>query len=234
VNVDVRLEGVSHVHSAGTPWARPALSDINLRFSTGDRVLVTGSNGSGKSTLAWVLAGLIAPTEGVATRNGISLVEEADDIGLLLQHARLQLLRPTVAAELGAFGCSPERIRWAVEQIGFPPSLLDRPIDSLSVGQQRRVGLAVLVARGLPFMVLDEPMAGLDPAARTQLIEAVDRLPLRTTIVTVTHDLVDSAPLGTRVIHLDRGRVVRDGLLGDEHVAGDNDTGLHAAQVRAS
>lgn len=215
MNVDVRLDGVSHVHSAGTPWARPALQDVTLRFTTGDRVLITGSNGSGKSTLAWILAGLITPTEGTATRNGISLVDEADDIGLLLQHARLQLLRPTVAAELGSFGCSPERIRWAVAQIGFPMSLLDRPIDSLSVGQQRRVGLAVLVARGLPFMVLDEPMAGLDPAARRRLIEAVDRLPLRTTIVTVTHDLADSAPLGERVIHLDRGRVVSDSSLVD-------------------
>lgn len=219
MNVDVRLDAVSHVHSAGTPWARPALSDVSVRFVTGDRVLVTGSNGSGKSTLAWILAGLTAPTEGTATRNGIPLVDEADDIGLLLQHARLQLLRPTVAAELGAFGCSPERIRWAVEQIGFPVDLLDRPIDSLSVGQQRRVGLAVLVARGLPFMVLDEPMAGLDPEARDQLIEAIDRLPLRTTIVTVTHDLVDSAPLGTRVIHLDQGRMVRDEPLGEADVS---------------
>jgi len=208
----VVLDGVSHVHSAGTPWARPALADVSLTFETGDRVLVTGVNGSGKSTLAWILAGLLAPTEGVATRDGIPLVDEADDIGILLQHTRLQLLRPTVAAELGAFGCSPERIRWAVEQIGFELSLLDRPIDSLSVGQQRRVGLAVLLARGLPFMVLDEPMAGLDPAAREQLVAGIDRLPLRTTIVTVTHDLVDSAPLGKRVVHLEAGAVVEDSV----------------------
>lgn len=206
----VRLRGVSHTHSAGTPWARPALHDINLRFMAGDRALITGVNGSGKSTLAWILAGLTAPSEGVAERNGEPLVEEADDIGLLLQHTRLQLLRPTVATELGAFGCSPERIRWAVEQIGFPMSILDRPIDALSVGQQRKVGLAVLLARGLPFMVLDEPMAGLDPDARIQLVRAIDRLPLTTTIVTVTHDLVDSAPLGTRVIELVAGRIVSD------------------------
>ena len=206
----VRLSGVSHTHSAGTPWARPALHGIDLRFMTGDRLLMTGSNGSGKSTLAWILAGLIEPTEGVAERNGEPLTAEADDIGLLLQHTRLQLLRPTVAAEIGSFGCSPERIRWAVEQIGFPLSILERPIDSLSVGQQRRVGLAVLLARGLPFMVRDEPMAGLDPAARLQLIEAIDRLPLTTIIVTVTHDLDDSLPLGRRVIDLDQGRIVGD------------------------
>jgi energy-coupling factor transport system ATP-binding protein len=210
VSVDVVLDGVSHVHGAGTPWARPALSGIDLRFVTGDRVLITGVNGSGKSTLAWILAGLTAPTEGTATRNGIPLVDEADDIGLLLQHTRLQLLKPTVAAEIGAFGCSPERIRWAIEQIGFPLSILHRPIDSLSVGQQRRIGLAVLLARGLPFMVLDEPMAGLDPEAREQLVSGIERLPLQTTIVTVTHDLDESAPLGTRAIHLDGGRIVRD------------------------
>jgi energy-coupling factor transporter ATP-binding protein EcfA2 len=210
VNVDVRLDGVGHTHSAGTPWARPALDAIDLRFVTGDRVLITGVNGSGKSTLAWILAGLTVPTEGTATRNGIPLVDEADDIGLLLQHTRLQLLRPTVAAEIGAFGCSPERIRWAIEQIGFPLSILHRPIDSLSVGQQRRVGLAVLLARGLPFMVLDEPMAGLDSRAREQLIEGIGRLPLQTTIVTVTHDLEESFSLGTRVVHLEAGQIVRD------------------------
>ena len=206
----VVLDAVSHVHSAGTPWARPALDDVTLTFETGDRVLVSGANGSGKSTLAWILAGLLKPTAGVATRDGIDLVDEADDIGMLLQHTRLQLLRPTVATELGAFGCSPERIRWAVEQIGFDIGLLDRAIDSLSVGQQRRVGLAVLLARGLPLMVLDEPMAGLDSDARRQLIEGIDRLPLRTTIVTVTHDLADSAPLGNRVVYLEAGSVVSD------------------------
>lgn len=212
----VRLSGVSHTHSAGTPWARPALHDISLRFMAGDRVLITGANGSGKSTLAWILAGLTAPTEGVAERDGESLMHEADDIGMLLQHTRLQLLRPTVAAEIGAFGCSPERIRWAIEQIGFPLAVLERSIDSLSVGQQRRVGLAVLLARGLPFMVLDEPMAGLDPDARIALVNAIDRLPLTTTIVTVTHDLVDSAPLGTRVVELEGGRIVSDTQSGVE------------------
>lgn len=206
----VRLRGVNHTHSPGTPWARPALHDINLQFVAGDRVLITGANGSGKSTLAWILAGLTAPSTGIAERDGEPLVDEADDIGMLLQHTRLQLLRPTVAAEIVAFGCSPERTRWAIEQIGFPLSILERPIDSLSVGQQRRVGLAVLLARGLPFMVLDEPMAGLDPDARGQLVEAIDRLPLATTIVTVTHDLVDSAPLGTRIIELADGRIVAD------------------------
>ena len=212
----VRLRGVNHIHSAGTPWARPALHDISLRIMAGDRVLITGSNGSGKSTLAWILAGLTAPTEGLAERNGEPLTNEADDIGILLQHTRLQLLRPTVAAEIGAFGCSPERIRWAIEQIGFPLSVLERPIDSLSVGQQRRVGLAVLLARGLPFMVLDEPMAGLDPDARQQLVTAIDRLPLTTAIVTVTHDLADSAPLGSRVVRLDKGRIVSDTEMGVE------------------
>ena len=59
-------------------------------------------------------------------------------------------------------------------------------------------------------MVLDEPMAGLDPAARRRLLEGIDRLPLRTTIITVTHDLADSLPLGRRVIHLVDGRIVRD------------------------
>lgn len=206
----VELRSVSHVHSAGSPWARSALESIDLRFEDGERALIVGSNGSGKTTLAWILAGLTAPTHGTAIRNGEPLVDQAADIGFLLQHARLQLLRPTVAAEIGAWGSTPDRIRSALEDMGFPLSVLDRSIDQLSVGQQRRIGLAVLLARGTRLIVLDEPMAGLDRGGRDALADAIDRLPDTTTVLSVTHDLSDSRRLGQRIIHLDQGRILDD------------------------
>ncbi len=206
----VRLEGVSHIHAAGSPWARPALQNIDLEIRPGERVLITGPNGCGKSTLAWILAGLTTPTEGSAVRSGEALVEQAGDIGLLVQHTRLQLLRANVAAEIGSFNMSPERIRWAIGVMGFPLSVLSQPIDALSVGQQRRVGLALLIGRACTLTVLDEPMAGLDAPSRAALVEAVEQLPRQTTVITVTHDLDDSLPLGRRVITLDEGRIVGD------------------------
>ncbi len=206
----VVLRDVSHTHGANTPWARPALQQIDLTIRTGERLLIAGGNGSGKSTLAWILAGLTKPTSGTATWAGVPLSDEMDRIGLLVQHTRLQLLRPTVAGEMGSFGMSPERILWAVSVMGFESNVLNRAIDELSVGQQRRVGLAVLIGRGSEFLVLDEPMAGLDRAARQRLTEAIDRLPITTTVVTVTHDLEDSRELGRRIVRLADGRIVED------------------------
>ena len=94
--------------------------------------------------------------------------------------------------------------------MGFPLSVLDRSIDQLSVGQQRRIGLAVLLARGTRLIVLDEPMAGLDRGGRDALADAIDRLHDTTTVLSVTHDLSDSRRLGQRIIHLDQGRILDD------------------------
>lgn len=210
MNEPIQLRGVTHIHAANSPWARPALHDIDLRIGGGDRVLVAGTNGSGKSTLAWILAGLTVPTHGTARRGDRPLTDDADLIGLLVQHTRLQLLRPTVAAEIGSFGMSPERILWALDTMGFGPEMLNRPIDELSVGQQRRFGLAVLVGRGCEVLVLDEPMSGLDVESRARLVDAIDRLPLSTTVITVTHDLDDSRALGHLVIRLENGRIVEE------------------------
>ena len=206
----VVLRDVGHVHGANTPWAQPALHNINLTIRPGERVLIAGGNGSGKSTLAWILAGLTKPTQGTAMWGSEALTDEADLIGLLVQHTRLQLLRPTVAGEIGSFGMSPERVLWAIRTMGFGPEILHRSIDQLSVGQQRRIGLAVLIGRGCDLLILDEPMAGLDTNARQQLTEAVDRLPRSTSIVTVTHDLEDSLELGSRIIKLTNGEIAED------------------------
>ena len=96
------LRGVGHVYSRGTPWEHRALTGIDLRVDRGEAVLVVGHNGSGKSTLAWVLAGLLDPSEGSARLEGVPLRQLVGQVGVAFQHARLQLLRPTVAAEVTA------------------------------------------------------------------------------------------------------------------------------------
>lgn len=202
------LAGVGHEHGAGTPWRHRALTGIDLRLAPGDRLLVTGANGSGKSTLAWILAGLLRPTEGSALLGGRPLDERTDRVGLLLQHTRLQLLRPTVAAELTAVGVRGAAATTALAAMGFDLSVLGRRIDDLSVGQQRRVALAALLGRRCPLVVLDEPLAGLDAPARAALAAAVRGLPPTTVVVTVTHDADDADALGDRRLHLTAGRVV--------------------------
>ncbi len=206
----VSLCGVGHVHSDRTPWARRALHPLDLVLERGERVLIVGANGSGKTTLAWILAGLLDPTEGTATMDGELLTMEREHIGLLVQQARLQLLRPTVGEELAAFDANRGHQLAALIDMGFEIADLGRRIDELSIGQQRRIALAAQLARRSSLLILDEPMAGLDRAGRDALAAAIVALPLETIVVTVTHDLAESRFLGDRVVELDDGRLVAD------------------------
>ncbi len=100
----ITLDRVGHVYSRRTPWANRALTDVDLTIRAGEAIVVVGHNGSGKSTLAWILAGLFAPSEGTALLDGEPIVGQVGRVGLSFQHARLQLLRPTVLDEVRAAG----------------------------------------------------------------------------------------------------------------------------------
>lgn len=206
----IELTGVGYVHDNDTPWASRALTDIDLEIGRGERVLITGPNGSGKSTLAWILAGHVAPTEGSAFVDGAPATESVTSTGLLLQHTRLQILAPTVRAEADRFGIDPDVHRASLFGLGFDETILPRKIDEMSLGQQRRVALAGLLARRCPLLVLDEPLAGLDKKSVGQLVDGIAALSADTTIVTITHDIAASAPLGTRTITLADGSITAD------------------------
>jgi energy-coupling factor transport system ATP-binding protein len=208
----VELRDVGYTYSVGTPWAHRALRGVDLAVGTTDAVLVVGGNGSGKTTLAWLLAGLLTPTEGDARLDDRPIVEQVGRVGLGFQHARLQLLRRTVAGELHAVAPDLGSAQSALELVGLPRHLVSRAVDDLSGGQQRRVALARLLAGDSPLLVLDEPLAGLDDAARAELVAVLLRLratrPLG--LVIVSHDLVELAPVVDRVVALRNGEVAFD------------------------
>lgn len=207
----LRLAGVSYVFNAGRPWAREVLSDIDLSIRSGELVLISGANGSGKSTLARLIVGLLRPSAG--TVEGIGDVSAA----IAFQHARLQLLKPTVDQEIrslaGAHTASPEgltrlaRVPVALSALGIM-GLQSARVDSLSGGQQRRVLLAGLLARGASVIVLDEPLAGLDDEGRVQLTEVVDSLRRRgTAVVVVTHDPTWGHDRVDQFLRIENGRI---------------------------
>jgi energy-coupling factor transport system ATP-binding protein len=181
----IELRDVGHRWAAGTPWEVRALTGVSMRIDPGDRVVVVGHNGSGKSTLAWILGGVVQPTDGDALIDGEPL-SGSDRTGLVLQHARQQLLRPTVANDLGL---DADRLARALRRVGMTMADGRRSIDALSGGEQRRVALATMLERAPELLVLDEPFAGLDQAGRAMLRAALDAF--TGAVVVVTHDLAD-------------------------------------------
>jgi len=209
------LREVGHVYSRRTPWAHRALADVDLRVDRGEALLVVGHNGSGKSTLAWILAGLLEPSEGEARLEGRQLSRVVGQVGVAFQHARLQLLRPTVTAEVSAAsGATQLVVSRSLTDVGFDPREIGpRRVDELSGGQARRVVVAGALARRPRALVLDEPFAGLDDRARSELTAALTRLRATQamTLVCVSHDRDLPAALVDREVELTGGRITYDG-----------------------
>ena len=216
---EIELRGVGHVYSRGTPWANRALTDVNLTLRRGESLLVVGHNGSGKSTLAWILAGLIAPSEGTAELGGAPITNQIGRVGLSFQHARLQLLRPTVLDDIKTAAGVDDRTAFdALAAVGLAQvGMAGRRVDELSGGQLRRVVLAGVLASQPVAVVLDEPFAGLDAEGRDELDRLLSRLrnehDIALVIVSHDHDLPEGVV--DRVVELDAGRIVRDEPLDD-------------------
>jgi energy-coupling factor transport system ATP-binding protein len=207
----LRARAVSHTYAPGTPWAQPALHDVDLVLREGDGTLVVGENGSGKSTLAWALAGLLRPTAGVCEVDGEPVIGEVGRVALSFQHARLQLQRATVLADVrAAGGVGRAEAEEVLALVGLDPERFGaRPVDQLSGGQVRRAALAGLLARRPRALILDEPLAGLDEEGRADMVELL--LSLRRegrTLVVISHDLDSLGRVCPTTIRLVGGRVV--------------------------
>ncbi|MFT4043795.1 MAG: ATP-binding cassette domain-containing protein [Gordonia sp. (in: high G+C Gram-positive bacteria)] len=219
----LRLDGVGHTFLGGSPWEVRALRDVSLTVHRGEGLLIVGGNGSGKTTLAWVMAGLLAPTEGEcvlyrlgeqASDAGAPVSRHVGEVGLAFQHARLQLQKQIVGDDIMAVGgeaVGSAEVARALEAVGLGREIAARRIDALSGGQMRRVVLAGLIARNPQVLVLDEPLAGLDPDAREDVVALLARLRAEgMTIVIISHDFGSLGRLCTRRILLADGALVSD------------------------
>ncbi|MBJ8344159.1 DUF2232 domain-containing protein [Antrihabitans sp. YC2-6] len=210
----LRLSGVRHTYLSGTPWATEALHGIDLTVGRGEGVLLVGGNGSGKSTIAWIMAGLIDPTEGTCELAGRPMTTQVGRVGLAFQHSRLQLLRRTVGGEIASWGgpdVGSARVGQALDDVALDRILAGRGIDELSGGQARRVALAGILASKPRLVVLDEPLAGLDPEGRRGIIDLLGSLRRNgLTLVVISHDIEGMSTVCNRIVRLDGGRVATD------------------------
>ena len=223
------------------PDGRAALCKVDLRVDHGGRVALLGPNGAGKTTLMMHLNGLLRGEGGLEVA-GLevgpkTLAELRSRVGLVFQDPDDQLFMPTVREDVGFgplnMGLEPEEVERRTEEALAAVRMghaIDRAPHQLSMGERRRVAIATVLAMGPQLLVLDEPSASLDPRARRELLEVLERFE-RTMLVT-THDLPLAAELCERAVVLAGGSVVADGpcreILGDRDLLEAHDLELPA------
>lgn len=203
------------------PDGTPALTEVSFRIWRGDRVAILGVNGSGKSTLLRLLDGLMEPTAGVIRFMGTPLTERSlqnpsfgrlfrQRVGFVFQDADAQLFNPTVWDE----------VAFAPRQMGLPEGevrtrvadtlhllgiahLAERAPFRLSGGEKRKVAIACVLSMNPDVLLLDEPIAGLDPRMQSWLVNTLRLLhEAGKTLLIATHNLHLLPEVADRVLIL--------------------------------
>ncbi len=237
--MSIVIEHLNYVYMSGGPYETKALDDVNLTIRDGEFVGLIGHTGSGKSTLVQHLNGLLMPSSGKITVDGLDLADKKTDrrairqkVGLVFQYPENQLFEETVEKDI-AFGPKnlgldsaeiDRRVRDAMRRVALDyDKLHDRSVFELSGGQMRRVAIAGVLAMEPKVLVLDEPCAGLDPRGREEIMGLISDLHREagTTIVMVSHSMDDVASLAERVIVMNHGKVAMDGAPRDVFSRGE-------------
>ena len=219
----IRLKNVYKEYRNGTH----ALNGLNLEIQDGEFVFLVGPSGSGKSTVIKVLTGEVIPTEGQVMVNGFSLVNIAEwqipylrrTLGIIFQDFRLiekKTVYDNMVFAMRAVGASPreikKRIGYVLKLVGLENKASRLP-DELSGGEQQRVAIARALLNNPSTIIADEPTGNLDPARSLEIMTLLKRInELGTTVLVVTHerDLVNR--FSERVVMLEKGRVIGDGV----------------------
>lgn len=221
------LDHISYRYNPGTIYEYPALQDVSLSFAKGEFVAIIGHTGSGKSTLIQQFNGLLEPDSGHIYFEGKDVFEKGynrthlrEKVGLVFQYPEYQLFAETVLEDV-SFGPKnlklpllevQQRAFQAIEAVGLSDAVYDSSPFELSGGQKRRVAIAGVLAMRPDILVLDEPVAGLDPVGRKELLQMLQQLNQKgMTIVLVSHNMEDVAEYADRVIVMNQGTVDFDG-----------------------
>ncbi len=219
----IDIENLTHRFSDGTL----GLDRINLKIQTGAFVVVAGPNGSGKTTLIRHLNGLLRPTEGCVKVAGVSVQKDLTRarriVGMMFQDADSQIVGETVWEDV-AFGPENlrlnhdqirERVAFALNAVGMKDFAKQRP-HLLSGGEKRRLAIAGILAMEPRVIAFDEPFASLDyPGVKQVLSQILTLHQAGHTILVITHDLEKVFAHAERLIVMQKGKIVRDGLPAD-------------------
>ncbi|MGD2077265.1 MAG: ABC transporter ATP-binding protein [Chloroflexota bacterium] len=211
------------------PDGRQALNGVTLHVAPGEKMALVGPNGAGKSTLLLHLPGLLTGEgqvrlAGMDVANG-DLGRLRAAVGLVFQNPDDQLFSLTVFEDVAFgplhMGLAEDEVRRRVAEALAAVEMsdyVDRVSHHLSIGEKKRIAIATVLSMTPEILVLDEPTAGLDPRARRNLINLLDKLDI--TMLVSTHDMAMVAELFPRMAIMDKGLIVAEGktaeLLADQ------------------
>ena len=191
--------------------ATPALAKVSFQIESGGIVGLLGPNGSGKSTLIKLAMGMLQPSEGAILINGLAPCPETKAITAYLPDANFltewMRVEQAVAYSADFFAdFNREKAEMMLDRLGIG---MKQKVRALSKGNKEKLSLILTMAREAKLYILDEPIAGVDPAARDFILDTVMRnKPEGSTIIVCTHLIADVEPILTHALFLNRGVLV--------------------------
>lgn len=203
-----------------------AVNDVSFHINKGEIVGYIGSNGAGKSTTIKMMTGILVPTKGSCTVNGLipyeDRMENAKNIGVVFGQ-RTQLwwdlpLSETFQVLKEVYSVSDDDFKERMEFLNNVLSLeefIHNTVRTLSLGQRMRADLAAALLHNPKVLYLDEPTIGLDLVVKDRIREAIKEInqKYQTTVILTTHDLGDIEELCNRIIIIDAGKLIYDGTI---------------------
>ncbi|MDO8879293.1 MAG: ATP-binding cassette domain-containing protein [Coriobacteriia bacterium] len=212
--------GLGYIYGQGTGFGIDALRGVDFDLSPGELLVIAGATGSGKSTLLRLLAGLLRPSAGSVTVDGAAPDARSarGKVAIVFQNPESQFFAESVLADV-AFGPGnlgaddPDVVAAdALAAVGLDPDTFGgRSPLTLSGGEARRAAIAGALAMRAPYLLLDEPTAGLDSRGRRDVIAAVTAERVRAGVAVVTHDPDEFLSHADHVLALSEGAPVFDG-----------------------
>ena len=215
---------LSHIYSAGTPFERGALLEVDFTAYAGEYLGIIGHTGSGKSTLIQHLNALLKPTSGQVLFQGQDVWADPArtrqtrfQVGLVFQYPEYQLFEETVYKDI-SFGPKnmgldekevDRRVREAAAFVGLRDDQLEKSPFELSGGQKRRVAIAGVIAMEPKVLILDEPTAGLDPVGVESILGNIRdyHRAHNATVILVSHSMEEVARTVDRLVVVNDGKI---------------------------
>ena len=226
--MSIKIDNLNYSYRQQSMERIDALKDVSCTIDDGDFVGIMGHTGCGKTTLIQLIAGLISPTSGHIYLDGEDINNKSYDrnilrrkMGVVFQYPEYQLFETSVEKDL-AFGLKysgmgskdmGSRVQWALETMGFDyEKIRSQSPLALSGGEKRRVAIAGILATKPGILILDEPIAGLDPYGRQSFLQFIAKMNQSgTTVIMVSHNIEALCEYTKRLLVLDKGELIESG-----------------------